>query len=54
MPKRWKISAELVLTDHDTEVDRDESDWETDNEKKAKDKFEKVKRKLGEEPPIED
>jgi hypothetical protein len=36
MPKRWKISAELVLTDHGTEVDRDESDWETDNEKRRR------------------
>jgi hypothetical protein len=54
VPKRWRISAELVLTDHGTEKARGEFDWETDNEKKAKDKFEKVKRKLGEEPPIED
>ncbi|HEX5949333.1 MAG TPA: hypothetical protein VFZ45_07205 [Actinomycetota bacterium] len=54
MPKRWKITAEVVLTDGGTEADRDDFDWDTDNEKKARDKFDKVKRKLDDEPPIED
>jgi hypothetical protein len=54
MPKRWKVAAVVTLTDQGQPVDEDDFDWETDDERKAKNKFEKVKRKLREEPPIED
>jgi hypothetical protein len=54
MPKRWKVAAVVTLTDQGQPVDEDDFAWETDDERKAKNKFEKVKRKLREEPPIED
>ena len=54
MPKRWRVAAEITLTDTGQVVDEASFEEEYDDEKKAKDKFDKVKKKAKDELESDD